>query len=77
MFLVSFVKTYRDMNCFYLELTSVVSVPHIRKIDDNTYQPTTWQIKFDLDSVSPSSTYKFRVALASSALAELQVIISE
>lgn len=45
-----------------------------RRVDQNTYQPTTWQIKFNLDSVTPNSTYKFRVALASSALAELQVL---
>uniref|UniRef100_A0A0E0QM78 rhamnogalacturonan endolyase n=1 Tax=Oryza rufipogon TaxID=4529 RepID=A0A0E0QM78_ORYRU len=46
-----------------------------RRTDQSTYQPTTWQIKFNLDSVSPNSTYKFRVALASSANAELQVEI--
>lgn len=56
-----------------LPRTNICGCLHIRKLDDNTYQPTTWQIKFNLDSVSPSSTYKFRVALASSALAELQV----
>uniref|UniRef100_A0A0D9XAQ5 rhamnogalacturonan endolyase n=1 Tax=Leersia perrieri TaxID=77586 RepID=A0A0D9XAQ5_9ORYZ len=44
-----------------------------RRTDQNTYQPTTWQIKFNLDSVNPNSNYKFRVALASSANAELQV----
>ncbi|XP_062192262.1 probable rhamnogalacturonate lyase B isoform X2 [Phragmites australis] len=48
-----------------------------RRTDQNTYQPTTWQIKFNLDSVSPNSTYKFRVALASSTLAELQVLSKE
>uniref|UniRef100_A0A0A9D143 Rhamnogalacturonan endolyase n=1 Tax=Arundo donax TaxID=35708 RepID=A0A0A9D143_ARUDO len=47
-----------------------------RRTDQNTYQPTTWQIKFNLDSVSPNSTYKFRVALASSANAELQVFFN-
>jgi hypothetical protein len=45
-----------------------------RRTDQNTYQPTTWQIRFNLDSVSPNSNYKFRVALASSANAELQVV---
>uniref|UniRef100_A0A453RR46 Uncharacterized protein n=1 Tax=Aegilops tauschii subsp. strangulata TaxID=200361 RepID=A0A453RR46_AEGTS len=39
--------------------------------DGDTYQPTTWQIRFSLDAVPPNSTYKFRVALASSANAEL------
>jgi hypothetical protein len=46
-----------------------------RRTGENTYQPTTWQIKFNLDNVTPNSRYKFRVALASSALAELQVLI--
>lgn len=50
---------------FYAQVT--------RRTDQNTYQPTTWQIRFNLDSVSPNSNYKFRVALASSANAELQV----
>ncbi|KAM0915547.1 hypothetical protein ACQ4PT_010772 [Festuca glaucescens] len=50
---------------FYAQVT--------RRTDLNTYQPTTWQIRFNLDSVSPNSNYKFRVALASSANAELQV----
>lgn len=50
---------------FYAQVT--------RRTDENTYQPTTWQIRFDLDNVPPNSTYKFRVALASSAIAELQI----
>uniref|UniRef100_A0ACD5ZTR1 Uncharacterized protein n=1 Tax=Avena sativa TaxID=4498 RepID=A0ACD5ZTR1_AVESA len=50
---------------FYAQVT--------RRTDENTYQPTTWQIRFNLDSVSPNTNYKFRVALASSANAELQV----
>ncbi|TVU48579.1 hypothetical protein EJB05_08220 [Eragrostis curvula] len=48
-----------------------------RRTDQNTYLPTTWQIKFNLDRVTPNSTYKFRVALASSALAELQVFFND
>jgi len=81
----SMLKLTGDVSCFFCEnkhryellllpRTNICGCLHIRKLDDNTYQPTTWQIKFNLDSVSPSSTYKFRVALASSALAELQVI---
>ncbi|KAF7095679.1 hypothetical protein CFC21_097793 [Triticum aestivum] len=50
---------------FYAQVT--------RRSDGDTYQPTTWQIRFSLDAVPPNSTYKFRVALASSANAELQV----
>ncbi|XP_073012328.1 uncharacterized protein [Typha latifolia] len=44
-----------------------------RKTDQNSYQPTTWQIKFELDSVNQSGSYKLRVALASATLSELQV----
>ncbi|XP_020530602.1 probable rhamnogalacturonate lyase B isoform X1 [Amborella trichopoda] len=44
-----------------------------RKGENGTYQATTWQIKFDLDSVNQDGTYKLRVALASAAMAELQV----
>lgn len=44
-----------------------------RKIDENSYQATTWQIKFKLEDVKPSGTYYLRLALASAAQAELQV----
>lgn len=44
-----------------------------RKIGDNAYQGTTWQIKFELDNVDRNGIYKLRVALASATLAELQV----
>lgn len=44
-----------------------------RKTDQNSFQPTTWQIKFHLDSVKQSGNYKLRVALASATLSELQV----
>ncbi|XP_020530600.1 probable rhamnogalacturonate lyase B isoform X1 [Amborella trichopoda] len=44
-----------------------------RKGENGTYQATTWQIKFNLDSVNKDGTYKLRVALASAAIAELQV----
>lgn len=48
--------------------------PIFRKKDDNTYQGTTWQIKFKLDNVNKSSgSYKLRVALASATFSELQV----
>ncbi|CAA0843326.1 Rhamnogalacturonate lyase family protein [Striga hermonthica] len=47
-----------------------------RKKDNNTYQGTTWQIKFALDSVDQNGTYKLRVALASATLAELQVRVN-
>ncbi|KAK3016084.1 hypothetical protein RJ639_005679 [Escallonia herrerae] len=47
-----------------------------RKKDDNTYQGTTWQIKFNLDSVNQTVTYKLRLALASAAQAKLEVRIT-
>ncbi|KDO81266.1 hypothetical protein CISIN_1g042458mg [Citrus sinensis] len=48
-----------------------------RKKDNNTYQGSTWQIKFELDDVNQSSTYKLRVAIASANLSELQVRIND
>ncbi|GLT60573.1 hypothetical protein SLA2020_333340 [Shorea laevis] len=48
-----------------------------RKKDDNKYQGTTWQIKFMLDSVDQSSSYKFQVAIASATFSELQVRIND
>ncbi|XP_073104731.1 uncharacterized protein [Elaeis guineensis] len=44
-----------------------------RKTKQNSYQPTTWQIKFHLDSINQTGNYKLRVALASATLSELQV----
>ncbi|KAF2299822.1 hypothetical protein GH714_003623 [Hevea brasiliensis] len=46
----------------------------VRRKDDGTHVGTTWQIKFKLDKVDRRNTYKLRVALASAALAELQVV---
>ncbi|KAH7567627.1 hypothetical protein JRO89_XS07G0107800 [Xanthoceras sorbifolium] len=48
-----------------------------RKIDDNTYKPTTWQIKFHLDNVDQSGTYKLRLALATANVSELQVRVND
>ncbi|XP_057794198.1 uncharacterized protein LOC131010609 isoform X2 [Salvia miltiorrhiza] len=47
-----------------------------RKKPDNTYQGTTWQIRFVLDTVIANGTYKLRVAIASASLAELQVRVN-
>ncbi|KAK7282913.1 hypothetical protein RIF29_12031 [Crotalaria pallida] len=48
-----------------------------RKKEDNTYQGTTWQIKFQLNNVIKTSTYKLRVALASATFSELQVRVND
>ncbi|XVE55639.1 hypothetical protein DITRI_Ditri03aG0174600 [Diplodiscus trichospermus] len=48
-----------------------------RKMDNNKYQGTTWQIKFKLDNIDQSNSYKLRVAIASATLAELQVRIND
>lgn len=47
-----------------------------KKKDSNTYQGTTWQIKFKLDNVYINATYKLRVAIASATLSELQVYLN-
>ncbi|THG07287.1 hypothetical protein TEA_001877 [Camellia sinensis var. sinensis] len=51
--------------------------PPNRRKSDNTYQGTTWQIKFNLDNVDQSGSYKLRVAVASATLAELQVRVND
>ncbi|KAK7845267.1 rhamnogalacturonate lyase, partial [Quercus suber] len=43
-----------------------------RKLSDDTYQGTTWQIKFKLDLVDPSGSYTLRLALATAHISELQ-----
>ncbi|XP_050266718.1 probable rhamnogalacturonate lyase B [Quercus robur] len=48
-----------------------------RKTNNNTYEGTTWQIKFKLDNVDDSATYKLRVALATAHSSELQVRIND
>ncbi|XVE95155.1 hypothetical protein REPUB_Repub02eG0072100 [Reevesia pubescens] len=47
-----------------------------RKKDDDKYEGTTWQIKFNLDNVNQTGNYKLRVALATAYVAELQVRIN-
>ncbi|CAO2834581.1 unnamed protein product [Amaranthus hypochondriacus] len=42
----------------------------------NTYQGTTWQIKFELQDVNVNGLYKLRLALATANLAELQVRVN-
>lgn len=46
-----------------------------RKKDDDTYEATTWQIKFQLDNADERGTYKLRLALATVHASELQVWI--
>ncbi|KAK7282914.1 hypothetical protein RIF29_12032 [Crotalaria pallida] len=48
-----------------------------RRKEDDTHQGTTWQIKFEVNSVDRGSTYKLRVAIASATLAELQIRVNE
>lgn len=52
---------------------SCVPFLQCRKTNNNTYEGTTWQIKFKLDDVDESATYKLRVALATAHSSELQV----
>ncbi|XP_062164113.1 probable rhamnogalacturonate lyase B [Alnus glutinosa] len=55
---------------FYAQVTR-------KKKDSNTYQGTTWQIKFKLDDVDRNGTYKLRVAIASATISELQVRVND
>ncbi|XP_073142946.1 uncharacterized protein [Henckelia pumila] len=47
-----------------------------RKREDKTYESSTWQIKFKLNIVKATETYKLRVALASANRADLQIRIN-
>lgn len=49
----------------------------VRKVGENTYQGTTWQIKFNLENVDRHGTYRLRVAIAAATLAELQVRVND
>ncbi|KAH9626558.1 hypothetical protein KSS87_005538 [Heliosperma pusillum] len=44
---------------------------------DNGYVGTTWQVKFKLDDVDQKGNYKFRLAIASASLAEVQVRMND
>lgn len=48
-----------------------------RKIGENIFQSTTWQINFEVDSVVQPGTYKLRIALCSATYAELQVRVND
>ncbi|OIT21177.1 hypothetical protein A4A49_61911 [Nicotiana attenuata] len=48
-----------------------------RRKEDGTYQGTTWQIRFKLDSVNQGGTYKLRIAIASATLAEVQIRVND
>ncbi|XP_031390111.1 uncharacterized protein LOC116202656 isoform X2 [Punica granatum] len=44
-----------------------------RKRENNTYEGTTWQIKFMLEAVNISAAYTLQVALATAHVSELQI----
>ncbi|KAK9037810.1 hypothetical protein V6N11_022710 [Hibiscus sabdariffa] len=44
-----------------------------RKAGNNTYRPTTWQIKYNLQDVNENGTYTLQLALAAASFAEVQV----
>ncbi|KAI3767650.1 hypothetical protein L2E82_17959 [Cichorium intybus] len=52
-----------------------VQVP--RRNQDNSYEGTTWQIKFKLQNVQRAAIYKLRITLAGATLAEVQVRVND
>lgn len=44
-----------------------------RKVGDDTYEGTTWQINFKLDQMDTTGSYTLRLALATAHVSELQV----
>ncbi|KAJ8772906.1 hypothetical protein K2173_028083 [Erythroxylum novogranatense] len=47
-----------------------------RKKDNNTYEGTTWQIKFCLEELKEAAIYKLHLALATANNAELEVRVN-
>ncbi|XP_055834995.1 uncharacterized protein LOC129903461 isoform X1 [Solanum dulcamara] len=54
---------------FYAQVT--------RKVDDNAYEPTTWKIKFNLESIDQNGSYTLRIALSSATFSILEVRVNE
>ncbi|KAL6184535.1 hypothetical protein ACLB2K_045936 [Fragaria x ananassa] len=48
-----------------------------RKMGNNTYKGSTWQIKFHLGNVDKNTTYTLRISLATAHVSELQVRIND
>ncbi|XP_031124651.1 probable rhamnogalacturonate lyase B [Ipomoea triloba] len=48
-----------------------------RKVGDNSFKATTWQVKFKLDSVDQTGNYTLRVALSSATFSILEVRIND
>ncbi|CAI9111389.1 OLC1v1011607C1 [Oldenlandia corymbosa var. corymbosa] len=48
-----------------------------RRIANNVYVATTWQISFSMDEVISTANYTLRLALASASMAELQVRVND
>lgn len=48
-----------------------------RRTNEGPFVGTTWQIRFQLDDVDTTETYKLRVAIASATYGELQVRIDK
>ncbi|KAG8642807.1 rhamnogalacturonate lyase isoform X1 [Manihot esculenta] len=57
-----------DQDWFFAHVT--------REKGNKTYEPTTWQIIFELKSVNQSGNYTLQVALASATMSELQVRVN-
>lgn len=46
-----------------------------RKVGDKAYKPTTWQIKFNLESIDQNGSYTLRIALSSATFSILEVFV--
>jgi len=61
--------------CTWVKAT-IVGGECCRIKEDGTYAATTWQVKFNLDTIADSGIYKFRMATAASSNAAIQVLFS-
>ncbi|KDP41509.1 hypothetical protein JCGZ_15916 [Jatropha curcas] len=72
----------RSANEFYIpdsnpKYVNKLYLNHDRKKENNTYEGTTWQIKFKQETVDRTATYKLRLALATAHNVDLQVRIND
>lgn len=58
----------------YLEKSFLI-VFKPRMKENNTYEGTTWQVKFELEALDPNGIYALQLALAAAHSSELEVSV--
>ncbi|XP_072976467.1 uncharacterized protein [Typha angustifolia] len=50
---------------------------HVTRLVGNNYQPTTWQIKFNLNSIKTNGLYTLRLGIAAAHFSRIQVRVND